>query len=71
MSSPFKVGERYLWENISGLTLFIFLDTEMSYLILCSSPDVTKKNDPPTFCKESHKLEESKSVLNTRTAGAN
>ena len=40
----------------------------MSYLIPCSSPDVTKKNDPPTFCKESHKLEESEYVFNTRPA---
>ena len=53
------------------LTVFILVDTEMSYLIPCSGPDVTKKNDPPTFCKESHKLEESKSVLNTGTAAAN
>ena len=42
----------------------------MSYLIPCSSPDVTKKNDPPTFCKESHKLEESKCVFNTSTQRA-
>ena len=41
----------------------------MSYLIPCSSTDVTKKNDPPTFCKESHKLEESKYVFNTRAGG--
>ena len=41
----------------------------MSYLIPCSSPDVTKKNDPPTFCKESHKLEESKYVFNTGPGG--